>query len=341
MTILFQVDKFFVMNFTSEVKKATDSIYKKISKVMPEIEWSVHAPYIHKINKLKKEKNAVILAHNYQTPEIYHGISDFSADSLALAIEASKTKADIIIMCGVHFMAETAKLMSPNKKVLLPDMRAGCSLSSSINGEDVRVLKKKYPGVPVVSYVNTSADVKAETDVCCTSANAVKIVNSLGVDKVIFLPDDYLAKYVASKTDVEIISWKGTCEVHEQFSDEEINEIRKNNPGIKIIAHPECPPDVIKASDFTGSTSGMIKYVKDKQPEKVMMVTECSMSDNVQIDNPNVKFIRPCNLCPHMKKITLPKILDCLENETNEIIMDTVTIEKARNSVERMVKIGR
>tara|TARA_B100001250_G_scaffold15223_1_gene13308 strand:- start:692 stop:1681 length:990 start_codon:yes stop_codon:yes gene_type:complete len=329
------------MEFTAEIRKATEPIYQKISKAVPEIEWSSHAPYIYAINKLKKEKNAVILAHNYQTPEIYHGISDFSADSLALAVEAAKTKADIIVMCGVHFMAETAKLMSPNKKVLLPDMSAGCSLSSSITGEDVRNLKKKYPGVPVVSYVNTSADVKSETDVCCTSANAVKIVNSLGVKKVIFLPDDYLAKYVASQTDVEIISWKGTCEVHEQFNDQEINEIRKNNPGIKVIAHPECPPDVINASDFTGSTSGMIKYVKDNQPEKVMMVTECSMSDNVQVDNPNVKFIRPCNLCPHMKKITLPKILDCLQNETNEILMDEVTIEKAKKSVERMTKIGR
>ena len=329
------------MDLSAEIKKVTDPIYQKISNTIPEIEWATHAPYIYKINKLKKEKNAIILAHNYQTPEIYHGISDFSADSLALAVEASKTKADIIVMCGVHFMAETAKLMSPNKKVLLPDMKAGCSLSSSITGEDVRNLKKKYPGVPVVSYVNTSADVKSETDVCCTSANAVKIVNSLGVKKVIFLPDDYLAKYVASQTNVEIISWKGTCEVHEQFNDEEINEIRKNNPGIKIIAHPECPPDVIKASDFTGSTSGMIKYVKEKQPEKVMMVTECSMSDNVQVDNPNVKFIRPCNLCPHMKKITLPKILDCLENETNEIVMDKITIEKARSSVEKMVKVGR
>ncbi len=329
------------MDTNSEIKKITDPIYQKISSTIPEIEWAIHAPYIYKINKLKKEKNAVILAHNYQTPEIYHGISDFSADSLALAIEAAKTKAEIIVMCGVHFMAETAKLMSPNKKVLLPDMSAGCSLSSSITGEDVKKLKKQYPGVPVVSYVNTSADVKAETDVCCTSANAVKIVNSLGVKKVIFLPDDFLAKYVASQTNVEIISWKGTCEVHEQFNDQEINEIRKNNPGIKIIAHPECPPDVIQASDFAGSTSGMIKYVKDNQPEKVMMVTECSMSDNVQVDNPNVKFIRPCNLCPHMKKITLPKILDCLQNETNEIIMDDITIEKARNSVERMVKIGR
>ena len=326
---------------TSEIKRETDPIFKKISKAIPEIEWSIHAPYIYKINKLKKEKNAVILAHNYQTPEIYHGVSDFSADSLALAIEASKTKADKIIMCGVHFMAETAKLMNPEKKVLLPDMMAGCSLSSSITGADVRELKKKNPGVPVVSYINTSADVKAETDVCCTSANAVKIVNSLNVKKVIFLPDDYLAKYVASQTDVEIISWKGTCEVHEKFNDVEINEIRKNNPGIKVIAHPECPPEVINASDFTGSTSGMIKYVKDNQPEKVMMVTECSMSDNVQVDNPNVKFIRPCNLCPHMKRITLPKILDCLENETNEIKMDSETIEKARKSVERMTEIGR
>ena len=329
------------MEFTPEIRKATDPIYQKISRAVPDIEWPSFAPYIYEINKLKKQKNAIILAHNYQTPEIYHGISDFSADSLALAIEAAKTKADIIVMCGVHFMAETAKLMSPSKKVLLPDMRAGCSLSSSITGKDVRELKKKYPGVPVVSYVNTSADVKSETDVCCTSANAVKIVNSLGVKKVIFLPDDYLAKYVASQTDVEIISWKGTCEVHEQFNDEEINQIRKENPGIKVIAHPECPPDVIKASDFTGSTSGMIKYVKDNQPEKVMMVTECSMSDNVQVDNPNVKFIRPCNLCPHMKRITLPKILDCLKNETNEIVLDDKTIKAARKSVIRMTEIGR
>ncbi len=329
------------MEFTPEVRIATDPIYQKISKVMPEIEWSVHAPYIHRINQLKKEKNAIILAHNYQTPEIYHGIADVAADSLALAIEASKTEANIIVMAGVHFMAETSKLMSPEKKVLLPDMTAGCSLSSSITGKDVRLLKKKYPGVPVVSYVNTSADVKAETDICCTSANAVKIVESLGVKKVIFLPDDYLAKYVASQTKVEIIAWKGICMVHDQFTEKEIHDIRAKNPGIKIIAHPECPPDVIKASDFAGSTGGMIKYVKDNQPKKVMMVTECSMSDNIQVENPNVEFIRPCNLCPHMKKITLPKILDCLENETGEIIMDKETIEKARIPVERMVAIGR
>ena len=329
------------MEFSSEVKIATEAIYQKISKVMPEIEWSVHAPYIHRINQLKKDKNAIVLAHNYQTPEIYHGVADVAADSLALAIEASKTKADIIVMAGVHFMAETSKLMNPKKKILLPDMDAGCSLSSSVTGKDVRLLKEKYPGVPVVSYVNTSADVKAETDICCTSANAVKIVESLGVKKVIFLPDDYLAKYVASQTSVEIIAWKGICMVHDQFNEKEINDIRKKNPGIKIIAHPECPPDVIKASDFAGSTGGMINYVKDNQPKKVMMVTECSMSDNIQVENPNVEFIRPCNLCPHMKKITLPKILDCLENETGEIIMDEETIRKARIPVERMAAIGR
>ena len=319
----------------------SSEIYKKISKFVPENEWKVHAPLIEKINKLKKEKNAIILAHNYQTPEIYHGVADIAADSLALAVEAAKTSADKIVMCGVHFMAETAKLMNPNKKVFLPDMQAGCSLASSITGKDVRLLKQKYPGVPVVSYVNTSADVKAETDVCCTSANAVKVVESLNVEKVIFLPDQYLADYVAKNTKVKIISWKGTCIVHEQFTSKEIEDIKNQNPGIKIIAHPECPPDVIEASDFAGSTSGMIKYVKDNQPKKVMLVTECSMSDNVEADNPNVSFIKPCNLCPYMKKIDLEKILDCLENDSNEIILDNKTIEAARKSVIRMTEIGR
>ena len=319
----------------------SEEIYKKISKFIPHSEWKVHAPLIEKINKLKKEKNAIILAHNYQTPEIYHGVADIAADSLALAIEASKTSADKIILCGVHFMAETAKLMSPSKKVYLPDMEAGCSLASSITGKDVRLLKEKYPGVPVVSYVNTSADVKAETDVCCTSANAVKVVESLNVEKVIFLPDQYLADYVSKNTKVKIISWKGTCIVHEQFTGKEIQDIKSQNPGIKVIAHPECPPDVIKASDFAGSTSGMVKYVKDNQPKKVMLVTECSMSDNVEADNPNVSFIKPCNLCPYMKKIDLKKILDCLENETNEILLDDKTIEAARKSVIRMTEIGR
>ena len=329
------------MEFNAEVKNATDSIYQKVSGTIPEIEWSIHAPYIYKINKLKKEKNAVILAHNYQTPEIYHGISDFSADSLALAVEAAKTKADIIVMCGVHFMAETAKLMNPNKKVLLPDMGAGCSLASSISGKDVRMLKEKYPGVPVVTYVNTSAEVKAESDICCTSANAIKVVESLGTDKVIFLPDQYMAKYVQSKTKVQIISWIGTCIVHERFSAQEIEDIKKQNPEIVVLTHPECPPEVIAASDFTGSTSGMNKYVKDNQPNKVMLVTECSMSDNVQVDNPNVQFIKPCNLCPYMKTISLQKVLACLEKETNEILIPEIIIKKAQRAVERMVAVGR
>jgi len=319
----------------------TIEIYKKISKFVPEIEWKVHAQLIEKINKLKKEKNAIILAHNYQTPEIYHGVADVAGDSLALAVEASRTSADIIVMAGVHFMAETAKLMSPEKKVLIPDMDAGCSLAASLTGEDVRLLKKKYPGVPVVSYVNTSADVKAETDVCCTSANAVKVVESLKTDKVIFLPDQHLANYVAKQTKVKIISWKGSCIVHEQFSPKEIQDIREANPGIKVIGHPECPSDVLDACDFAGSTGGMIDYVKKNQPKKVMLVTECSMSDNVQADNPNVEFIKPCNLCPYMKKITLQKILNCLENETNEIYIEEKMAKAARQSVQRMTEIGR
>jgi len=326
---------------TVEIKRETDPIYQKVSKVIPEIEWAFHAPLIHKINMLKKEKNAVVLAHNYQTPEIFHGIADIAADSLALAVEAEKTDADIIVLCGVHFMAETAKLMNPNKKVLLPDMEAGCSLASSITGKDVKLLKEKYPGVPVVTYVNTSADVKAESDICCTSANAVKVVESLGVDKVIFLPDQYLAKYVSTKTKVQIISWIGTCIVHERFSAQEIKDVKKQNPEIVILSHPECPAEVIAASDYTGSTSGMSKYVKNNQPSKVMLVTECSMSDNVQVDNPNVQFIKPCNLCPHMKTITLPKVLECLENETNEILIPEIISRKARKAVERMVAIGR
>ena len=329
------------MEISEQIRKETDPIYQKVSKLIPEVEWAFHAPLIHKINKLKKEKNAVVLAHNYQTPEIFYGIADIAADSLALAVEAEKTNADIIVMCGVHFMAETAKLMNPNKKVLLPDMGAGCSLASSITGKDVRMLKEKYPGIPVVTYVNTSAEVKAESDVCCTSANAVKVVESLGVDKVIFLPDHYLANYVQKNTKVKIISWQGTCIVHEKFTGKEIEDIRKENPDIKVIAHPECPPDVISASDFAGSTSNMVKYVKEKQPKKVLLVTECSMSDNVQIENPNVQFIKPCNLCPHMKKITLNKIFDCLKNETNEIKIGNNIAAMARKSVQRMAAIGR
>ena len=289
-----------------------DLMYKKVSKVIPEMEWQFHSPYVEEINKLKKEKNAVILAHNYMTPEIYHCVADIVGDSLKLAQESQKTKADTIIMCGVNFMADTAKIMNPSKTVLIPDPQAGCSLAESITGKDVRLLKERYPGVPVVTYVNTSADVKAETDICCTSGNAVEIIESLGVDKVIFLPDEYLAKNVAKQTNVKIITWHGTCIVHERFTAKEIREYRKDNPGITILAHPECTPEVVAEVDFTGSTSKMSNYVKEKQPNKVLMVTECSMSDNVSVENPNVEFVRPCNLCPHMKRISLVKVLSLI-----------------------------
>ena len=314
-----------------------DLMYKKVSKVIPEIEWKFHSPYVYEINKLKKEKNAVILAHNYMTPEIYHCVADIVGDSLKLAKEAAKTTADTILMCGVYFMAETAKLMSPDKRVLIPDPRAGCSLSESITGKDVRLLKEKYPGVPVVTYVNTSAEVKAETDICCTSSNAVEIIESLGVDRVIFLPDEYLAKNVAKETKVKIIAWHGTCIVHEKFTAEEIREYRKDNPGITILAHPECPPEVVAEVDFTGSTSKMSNYVKEKQPRKVLMITECSMSDNVSVENPNVEFVRPCNLCPHMKRITLPGILQSLMMNTYEVKIPNDIMERARRPIERMV----
>ena len=313
--------------------------YKKVAKVIPEIEWPFHAPYIESINKLKKEKDVVILAHNYQTPEIYHCVADIVGDSLKLAREAANTTADTILMCGVYFMAETAKLMSPNKTVLIPNPKAGCSLSESITGKDVRLLKEKYPGVPVVTYVNTSAEVKAETDICCTSSNAVEIIESLKTDRVIFLPDEYLAKNVAKETKVKIIAWHGTCIVHEKFTAEEIREYRKDNPGITILAHPECPPEVVAEVDFTGSTSKMSNYVKEKQPRKVLMITECSMSDNVSVENPNVEFVRPCNLCPHMKRITLPGILQSLMMNTYEVKIPNDIMERARRPIERMVYV--
>ena len=316
-----------------------NELYKKVAKFIPEVEWAVHEPLIEKINKLKKEKNAVILAHSYMTPEIYHCVADIVGDSLLLAKESQKAKADIIIMCGVHFMAETAKILNPNKKVLIPDMSAGCSLAESITGEDVRLLKQKYPGVPVVSYVNTSADVKAETDICCTSSNAVEIVESLGVDKVIFLPDEYLGKNVAAQTKVQIITFHGTCIVHERFTPEEIREYRKNYPGIVVLAHPECPPEVVAEADYTGSTSKMSNYVRDKQPKKVLMVTECSMSDNVAIENPNVEMIKPCNLCPYMKKITLQGIYNSLTKGTDEVKLTDTVMDKARLSIKKMIEV--
>jgi len=327
------------LEYTDAVAAETAHLYERVRKVIPAIEWPVMAPYVKAINELKEVRNAVILAHNYQTPEIYHCVADVVGDSLQLAQEATKTDAEVIVQCGVHFMAETSKLLNPDKTVLIPDMRAGCSLAASITGADVRLLRERYPGVPVVSYVNTSADVKAESDICCTSSNAVEVVESLGVDRVIFLPDQYLAKWVASQTEVKIISWTGACEVHERFTGEELRRYREADPEIQIIAHPECPPDVLAEADFTGSTAKMASWVKDHRPGKVLMVTECSMASNVAAEVPDVEFIRPCNLCPHMKRITLPRILDSLVYMKEEITIDPAVAAKARGAVERMVNL--
>ena len=327
--------------YTPAVAAATEDAHARLAGAVPEIEWPVLAPYIAAIRRLKVERRAVLLVHNYQTPEIFHGVADFVGDSLGLAQQAAKTDAEVIVQCGVHFMAETSKILAPEKTVLIPDLEAGCSLAASITGDDVRLLREKYPGVPVVTYVNTSAEVKAESDVCCTSANAVEVVESLGAPRVIFLPDRYLANYVASKTDVEIIAWEGSCEVHERFTGAEIRSYRGGRPGIVVLAHPECPPDVLAASDFVGSTSGMIRYVGDRRPAKVVMVTECSMSDNVAVNFPDVEFVRPCNLCPHMKRITLPKILRSLERLEHRVELPGGVVRRARRAVDRMLEVGR
>lgn len=302
-------------------------------------EWKLFEPAIARINALKNERNAVILAHNYQRPEIYHGVADVVGDSLQLAIEASRTSADVIVMCGVYFMAETAKIISPDKTVLIPDALAGCSLADSITGDDVRALRQAYPGVPIATYVNTSAEVKAESDICCTSSNAVRIVESLGVPRVMCIPDEYLAKYVASQTQVEILSWKGHCEVHERFTGADLRAYRAYDPGLKIIAHPECPPDVLAEADFVGSTSGMIRYVDERRPARVAMITECSMSDNVAMEFPEVQFVRPCQLCPHMQRITLENVERALETMEHRVELDADVMAKARRAIDAMMAV--
>jgi quinolinate synthase len=324
---------------SADVIARTAPLHHRVRNVIPAIEWPGFAGDIDAILELKRARDAVILAHNYQTPEIFHCVADIVGDSLALAREAMKVDADVIVLAGVHFMAETAKLLNPSKTVLIPDLDAGCSLAESITASDVRLLRERYPGVPVVTYVNTSADVKAESDICCTSSNAVEVVESLGADTVLFLPDQYLAKWVASQTKVKIISWAGACEVHERFTGEELRAYREADPSIQIIAHPECPPDVIAEADFTGSTAKMADWVKKHRPGKVLMVTECSMAANVAAEVPDVEFIRPCNLCPHMKRITLPRILDSLVYMKDEITVDPMVAEKARRAVERMVNL--
>lgn len=327
------------LEWSSEVERATAPLYERVKHVIPPIEWPFMAPYVKAINELKVERNAVILAHNYQTPEIFHCVADIGGDSLQLAIEATKVKASTIIQCGVHFMAETSKILNPDKTVLIPDSRAGCSLAASLTAADVRLLRERFPGVPVVAYVNTSAEVKAEVDICCTSSNAVQVVESLNAPTVIFLPDQYLAKYVASKTDVKIIAWKGACEVHERFTGDELRAYREADPSVQIIAHPECPPDVLAEADFTGSTAHMIKWVRDKRPKRLVMITECSMADNVRAELPGIEMVQPCNLCPHMKRITLAKILESLLYMREEVTIDPQIAERARLSVERMINL--
>jgi len=325
--------------FTPAIEALTRPIYERVKHVIPDVEWPIHAPLIAAINELKRERNATLLVHNYQTPEIFYGVGDITGDSLALAQKGAEVDADVIVMCGVRFMAETAKILSPDKTVLLPDMDAGCSLAASITGADVRRLRERYPGVPVVTYVNAYADVRAEADICCTSSNAIKVVESLDSERVIFVPDGYLGRYVAQHTDVEIILWEGACEVHERFTGDELRGYRRDYPGIHVMAHPECPPDVLAEADFVGSTSGMIKHVGDERPDRVVMVTECSMSDNVAVEYPDVDFIRPCNLCPHMKRITLPKILRTLRELEPEVVVDPDTADRARRSLERMLAV--
>jgi quinolinate synthase len=311
----------------------------RLEGILPDVEIAILEPLIEEIEELKREHNAVILAHNYMTPDIYHGVADITGDSLALARLATETAADVIVMAGVHFMAETAKVVNEQKTVLIPDLRAGCSLAESITPRDIRLLREHYPGVPVVTYVNTSAEVKAESDICCTSGNAVQVVESLGVDRVIFLPDQYLGGWVATQTSVEIILWEGSCMVHERFTAPELRAYRGTHPGIQIIAHPECPPDVLEEADFVGSTAGMMNWLKTEQPRAVVMVTECSMSDNVAAESPETEFVRPCNLCPHMKRITVAGIRDALRDMQHEVLVDRAVAARARSAVQRMLEV--
>ncbi|MEM8834137.1 MAG: quinolinate synthase NadA [Pseudomonadota bacterium] len=323
--------------YTDDVAQATAPIYEMLQDQYNEKYWQSLAPYIYEINKLKKEKNAVILAHNYMTPDIFHGVADIVGDSLALAREAAKTEADIIVQCGVHFMAETSKALCMEKKVIIPDMGAGCSLSESITGADVRLLREKYPNVPIITYVNTSAEVKAESDICCTSGNAVKIVNSLDSDTVMMIPDQYLAQYVQGHTDKKVLTWEGSCMVHERFTPEDIKQFRERYDGVTVLAHPECPPEVLAEADYTGSTQQMIDYVEGEKPNRVVLITECSMSDNIAAAHPEMELIRPCQMCPHMKKITLPKILNALRDETPEVILDPDMAGRSMIPIQKML----
>jgi quinolinate synthase len=323
----------------SQALARTDLLYDRVRRVIPPIEWPAFAEDIDAILALKRQRKAVVLAHNYQTPEIFHCVADLVGDSLALARAATKTDAEVIVLAGVHFMAETAKLLNPSKTVLIPDLRAGCSLAASITAEDVRLLHQSHPDVPVVAYVNTSAAVKAESDICCTSSNARKVVESLGTEQVIMLPDEYLARNTAAETKVRVLAWKGHCEVHERFTSADVRQVREAYPGVVVLAHPECPPDVVAEADFSGSTAAMSDYVGQKHPPRVLLLTECSMSDNVAVLHPEIEFVRPCNLCPHMKRITLANIRQALEEMRYEVVIDPAVAARARRAVERMMAV--
>lgn len=328
------------LEYTPEVAEATQAVQALLKDQYDDKYWEAMAPYIYEINRLKKEKNAVILAHNYMTPDIFHGVADIVGDSLALAREAAKTQADMIIQCGVHFMAETSKTLCMDKKVIIPDMKAGCSLAESITAADVRLLREKHPGVPIVTYVNTSAEVKAESDVCCTSGNAVKIVNALDSDTVLMIPDKYLAQYTQNHTSKKILTWEGSCEVHERFTPEDIIQFRERYEGVQVIAHPECPPEVLAEADFTGSTQQMIDYVEGERPSRVVLITECSMSDNIAAAHPEMELVRPCQMCPHMKRITLPKILKALQDEGPEVLIDPDIAERSLIPIQKMLDLS-
>lgn len=326
-----------------KIAEETAPVWAKVKDFVTPMEWPDQARLISEINALKKERDAVILAHNYMTPEIFHGVGDYVGDSLGLAKEAAKSSASVIVQAGVHFMAETSKVLSPGKTVLIPDLKAGCSLAEAITGADVRLIKQRYPGIPVVTYVNTTADVKAETDICCTSANAVQVVEwaakEWGVDKVILIPDEFLARNVAAQTTVGIIAWKGRCIVHERFRAADIEEMRQAYPGAEILAHPECPEDVLAAADFAGSTAAMTDYITAKKPRQVVLITECSMAANIKGDVPEVQFIGPCNLCPYMKRITLTNIRDCLRDMQFEVTVPDEMIAPAALAVQRMIDL--
>jgi quinolinate synthase len=331
------------LEFTAAIEAETAPVWDKVKHHVTPLEWRTQAPLIAEINRLKREKNAAILAHNYMTPDIFHGVGDFVGDSLALAKEAAKSDAQIIVQAGVHFMAETSKVLSPRKKILIPDLKAGCSLASSITGADVRLIKQRYPGAPVVTYVNTTADVKAQTDICCTSANAVQVVEwaakEWGTDKVILIPDEFLARNVARQTDVKIIAWAGHCEVHKRFTASDIADMRAAWPNAEVLAHPECPAEILEAADFAGSTAAMNDYVAARKPAQVVLITECSMASNVQAESPATQFIGPCNMCPHMKRITLQNIYDSLVHEQFEVTVDADVIDRARLAVQRMIDL--